>query len=34
MVDLAESTKADEAPAGYRMTELGLLPEDWRVALR
>jgi len=31
MVDLAESTKADEAPAGYRMTELGLLPEDWRV---
>ncbi len=31
MVDLAESTAADEAPAGYRMTELGLLPEDWGV---
>jgi type I restriction enzyme, S subunit len=31
MVDLAERTTADEEPAGYRMTELGLLPEDWQV---
>lgn len=31
MVDLAERVTADEVPAGYRMTELGLLPEDWRV---
>ncbi len=31
MVDLAERATADEAPDGYRMTELGLLPEDWRV---
>ena len=32
MVDLTEPATADEAPAGYRMTELGLLPEEWRVA--
>jgi len=31
MVDLGERAIADEAPAGYRMTELGLLPEDWQV---
>ena len=31
MVDLAERTTADEVPAGYRMTELGVLPEDWQV---
>jgi len=31
MVDLAESATAGEAPAGYRMTELGVLPEDWQV---
>ncbi len=31
MVDLVERAEADEMPAGYRMTELGLLPEDWRV---
>jgi len=31
MVDLAERATVDEVPAGYRMTELGLLPEDWRV---
>ncbi|MDQ2744499.1 MAG: hypothetical protein M3Z66_19705, partial [Chloroflexota bacterium] len=31
MVDLAEPTTADEVPYGYRMTELGVLPEDWRV---
>jgi len=32
MVDVEERATADEAPAGYRMTELGVLPEDWRVA--
>jgi type I restriction enzyme, S subunit len=32
MVDLAERTTADEVPSGYRMTELGLLPEEWTVA--
>lgn len=31
MVDVEERATADEAPAGYRMTELGVLPEDWRV---
>ncbi len=31
MVDLAERASADEVPEGYGMTELGLLPEDWRV---
>ena len=31
MVDLAERTTTDEVPDGYRMTELGLLPEDWQV---
>jgi type I restriction enzyme S subunit len=32
MADLAERTTADGVPAGYRMTELGPLPESWRVA--
>jgi len=32
MVDLTEPATADEAPAGYRMTELGVLPEEWQVA--
>ncbi len=31
MVDLAERATADEVPAGYRITELGVLPGDWRV---
>lgn len=31
MADLEESTIADEVPDGYRMTELGVLPEDWHV---
>ncbi len=32
MVDVAESATADDAPEGYRMTELGVLPENWGVA--
>jgi len=32
MVDVEERATADEALAGYRMTELGLLPEDWQTA--
>lgn len=32
MVDLVERVTTDEVPTGYRMTELGTLPEDWRVA--
>jgi type I restriction enzyme, S subunit len=32
MVDLAERTLADEVPASYRITELGVLPEGWHVA--
>jgi type I restriction enzyme, S subunit len=32
MVSLLERATADEVPAGYRMTELGLLPEEWRVS--
>jgi len=32
VVDLAERATADEVPAGYKMTELGLLPEEWWTA--
>jgi type I restriction enzyme S subunit len=31
MVDLVEATATDEVPAGYRMSEMGLLPDEWRV---
>ncbi len=31
MVDLGERATTEEVPDGYRMTELGVLPEDWRV---
>jgi type I restriction enzyme, S subunit len=32
VVDLAEPRVLEEVPVGYRMTELGLLPEEWGVA--
>lgn len=32
MIDVSERIAAEDAPAGYWVTELGLLPEDWAVA--
>lgn len=31
MIEVTEPTLRDELPPGYRMTELGVLPEEWQV---
>lgn len=30
-IEVTEPTLGDEMPPGYRMTELGVVPEEWRV---